>query len=228
VPAFIAAGGERAGFAFIDSFTAQIRNRNTRAAYAVAVRSLCSWCDGKRLTLKTLRTHHVAAYVELLDMSYSAPSVKQHVAAVRMLFDWLAVRQVVEVNPAAVRGPKHVVKKGKTSILTNDEARQLLESIDVWAPVGLCDRALIALPIYTFARVSAALHMNVRDYFPQGKRWWVRLHEKGGKHHEMPAHHLLETYIDAYLATAGAPATTNPLPSSVPRPAAPGTSPIGA
>src|SRR5438270_1306403 len=76
VPAFIAAGGERAGFAFIDFFTAQIRNGNTRAAYALAVRTFCSWCDARKLTLKTLRTHHVAAYVELLGKRYSAPTVK--------------------------------------------------------------------------------------------------------------------------------------------------------
>ena len=62
---------------------------------------------------------------------------------------------------------------------------------------------LIALLVYTFARVSAALHMNVEDYYPQGKRWWVRLHEKGGKQHEMPAHHLLEHYLDAYITAAG-------------------------
>src|SRR3954468_14336132 len=106
VPAFIAGGGERAGFAFIDFFTAQIRNRNTRAAYAVAVRPFCSWADARGLSLATLRTHHVAAYVELLGKHYSPPSVKQHLAAVRMLFDWLVVRQVIEMNPAAaVRGP---------------------------------------------------------------------------------------------------------------------------
>jgi hypothetical protein len=87
VPAFFAAAGERAGFAFVDFFTAQIRNRNTRAAYAVAVRAFCNWCDGRRLTLETLRTHHVAAYVELLGKHYTAPTVKQHLAAVRMLFD---------------------------------------------------------------------------------------------------------------------------------------------
>src|SRR3982751_6120528 len=121
-----------------------------------------------------------------------------------MLFDWLVVRQIVEVNPAAaVRGPKHVVKKGKTPVLEADEARQLIDSIDVSTLVGLRDRALVALLIYTFARISAALHMNVEDYYPQGKRWWVRLHEKGGKQHEMPCHHLLETYIDAYLTEAG-------------------------
>src|SRR5918993_869029 len=118
VPAFIAAGGERAGYAFIDFFTAQIRNRNTRAAYAVAVRAFCSWADARGLTLATLRTHHVATYVELLGKHYSPPTVKQHLAAVRMLFDWLVVRQVIEMNPAAaVRGPKHVVKRGKTPVL---------------------------------------------------------------------------------------------------------------
>ncbi len=204
VPAFIADGGERAGYAFVDFFTAQIRNPNTRAAYAIAVRSFCAWCDVQRLTLRTLRTHHVAAYVELLGRRYSAPSVKQHLAAIRMLFDWLVVRQVVEVNPAAaVRGPKYVVKKGKTPVLEADEARQLLDSIDVSTPVGLRDRALIALLIYTFARVSAAIGMTVADYYVQGRRSWVRLHEKGGKRHEMPAHHLLETYMDTYLADTG-------------------------
>jgi site-specific recombinase XerD len=204
VPAFIAAGGERAGFAFIDFFTAQIRNRNTRAAYAVAVRAFCAWADARQLTLATLRTHHVAAYVELLGKHYSPPTVKQHLAAVRMLFDWLVVRQVIEMNPAAaVRGPKHVVKRGKTPVLEADEARQLLASIDVSSAVGLRDRALIGLLIYTFARVSAAIGMNVEDYYVQGRRSWVRLHEKGGKQHDMPAHHLLETYIDAYLSDAG-------------------------
>jgi site-specific recombinase XerD len=83
------------------------------------------------------------------------------------------------------------------------QARQLLESIDVSTPVGLRDRALIALLIYTFARVSAAIGMTVADYYVQGRRSWVRLHEKGGKRHEMPAHHLLETYMDSYLANTG-------------------------
>jgi site-specific recombinase XerD len=204
VPSFIASGGERAGFAFIDFFTAQIRNRNTRAAYAVAVRAFCSWADARGLTLVTLRTHHVAAYVELLGKHYSPPTVKQHLAAVRMLFDWLVVRQVIEMNPAAaVRGPKHVVKRGKTPVLEADEARQLLATIDVSTLVGLRDRALIGLLIYTFARVSAAIGMNVEDYYVQGRRSWVRLHEKGGKRHDMPAHHLLETYIDEYLTEVG-------------------------
>jgi integrase len=56
---------------------------------------------------------------------------------------------------------------------------------------------------YAFGRISAVLGMRVEDHYPQGKRWWVRLHEKGGKRHEMPAHHNLEAYLDAYIKAAG-------------------------
>ena len=200
VPRLIADAGENANLRFLDFFTANIRNPNTRAAYAV--RAFFAWLDAKHVApLAAVRTHHVSAYVEVLGRRYRAPTVKQHLAAIRMLFDWLIVGQIFAgPNPAAaVRGPKHVVKKGKTSVLDGDEAKKLLDSIDVSTLVGLPDRALIALLVYTFARVSAALHMNVEDYYPQGKRWWVRLHEKGGKQHEMPAHHLLEHFLDAYL-----------------------------
>lgn len=205
VPALVAAAGERAALRFLDFFTANIRNPNTRAAYAVAVRHFFAWLDQHDIReLAAIRTHHVATYIESLTCSYRAPSVKQHLAALRMLFDWLIVGQVVAQNPAAaVRGPKHVVKKGKTPVLDGDEARHLLNSIDVSTIGGLRDRALIALLVYSFARISAALQMNVEDYYPQGKRWWVRLHEKGGKQHDMPAHHLLESYLDEYVKAAG-------------------------
>ena len=211
VPKLIADAGENASLRFLDFFTANIRNPNTRAAYAVAVRAFFAWLDAKHVApLAAVRTHHVSAYVEVLGRRYRAPTVKQHLAAIRMLFDWLIVGQIFAgPNPAAaVRGPKHVVKKGKTSVLDGDEAKKLLDSIDVSTIVGLRDRALIALLVYTFARVSAALHMNVEDYYPQGKRWWVRLHEKGGKQHEMPAHHLLENYIDAYVTARAGSART--------------------
>ena len=74
-----------------------------------------------------------------------------------MLFDWLVVGQIVPTNPAsAVRGPKHSLKKGKTPALTAEEARDLLDSIATRSPVGLRDRALIALMIYNLrARARA-------------------------------------------------------------------------
>jgi site-specific recombinase XerC len=146
----------------------------------------------------------VAAYIEGLGQSMSKPTVKQHLAAGRMLFDWLVTGQAVAVNPAyAVHGPKYVVKRGKTTVLTAEQARELLDSIDTSTVVGRRDRALISVMTFAFACIGAVVSMRVEDYFPQGKRWWVRLHEKGGKRHEMPAHHNLEAYLDAYLDTAG-------------------------
>jgi site-specific recombinase XerD len=168
IPAAVAALGESAARRFIEFFTANIRNRNTRVAYAKAVSDFFRWCEAVGLhELGSLEPVHVAAYVEQLGKTHSAPSVKQHLAAVRMLFDWLVVGQVARSNPASVvRGPKHVVKRGKTPILSPEEARQLFESIPTDTLVGLRDRALLAVLIYSFARISAALSMRVEDYFP--------------------------------------------------------------
>ena len=204
VPALLAESGPRAEEKFVEFFTARIRNPNTRSAYLLAVRKFFAWAEAAGLNLLRIRPVHVAAYVETLTRSYSAPTVKQHLAAVRMLFDYLVVGQVVEMNPAAaVRGPSYSAKKGKTPVLTEDEARHLIARIDTAHVVGLRDRALIAVMVYGFARVGAVVGMNVEDYFPQGKRWWFRLHEKGGKLHELPAHHKAEEFLDAYLEASG-------------------------
>jgi site-specific recombinase XerD len=155
----------------------------------------------------------VAGYIEQLTACRSAPTVKLHLAAIRMLFDYLVTGHVLPINPAAsVRGPRHVVKKGKTPVLTAEEARKLLNSIDEQSIAGLRDRALIGVMVYGFARVSAAVGMNVEDYYPQGRRMWLRLREKGGKHHEVPVHHNAEAYLDGYVEAAGiAEAPKSPL-----------------
>ncbi len=205
IPAIIATAGEDAVTRFVEYFTANIRNANTRRAYVRNAASFLRWCEARGITdLKHVKPIVVAAYVEELQQSLAKPSVKQHLATIRMLFDWLVTGQVVPVNPgASVRGPRHVVKKGKTPLLTAEETRQLLDSLDTTSVVGLRDRAIIAAMVYSFARVGAMVAMRVEDYYPQGRRMWLRLHEKGGKHHEMPAHHNLEAYIDAYVEAAG-------------------------
>jgi len=202
----------------LEFFTAQINNDPTRKAYLNATRRFAGWCDQRRIgQLVDVKPFHVAAFVKELQGELSPPSVKQHLAALRMLFDWLVTGHIIEVNPAhAVRGPKHVVKKGKTPVLNADEARELIDRIEITKTVtfdgvtsempditGLRDRALIGTMVYTFARVNAVLQMKVRDYFVQGRRGWVRLHEKGGKEHELPCHHNLERYLDEYIAAAG-------------------------
>lgn len=202
VPALVASAGEDASRRFVEFFTANIRNKNTRLAYAQAIRQFCDWCDERGLELTDLQPLIIASYIE--QHPGSPPTVKQHLAAIRMLFDYLVVGQVVPMNPAAsVRGPKHVVKVGKTPVLTADQARRLLDSIDTSTIAGLRDRALLGVMVYTFGRVSAVAGMKVEDYYQNGKRWWFRLREKGGKRHQVPANHNAEAYVDEYLEAAG-------------------------
>ena len=205
VPNLIAISGEHARVRSLEFFAAQIRNKHTRRAYAQATREFLAWCERAGVaSIADVKPFHVAAYIEQLSRERSAPTVKQRLAAIRHLFDWLVTGQVMPVNPASsVRGPSHSVKRGKTPVLDPSEARQLLDSIDVTTPVGLRDRALIGLMVYSFARIGAALAMKVEDVYVQNRRLWVRLHEKGGKRHEMPCHHNLETYLHAYIDGCG-------------------------
>jgi site-specific recombinase XerD len=230
IPSMVANAGAQASRRFLEFFAASIENDNTRMAYYRAVCSFFAWLEKHGIDeLPDIEPFHVAAYLKALrvldaedrstkERTASRPTVKLHLAAIRMLFDWLVVGQVLAINPAhAVRGPKHVVKRGKTPVLTEEQARRLLASIKLtrrikaedgsdkevpWL-VGLRDRALIGVMVYSFARISAVVAMEVEDYFSNGKRWWVRLHEKGGKRHEMPAHHKLEQFLDEYLDAAG-------------------------
>ena len=205
LPVLIARAGERAARRFLEFFTVTIRNRNTRAAYGRAVSQFLAWCEDRGVAeLQDIQPVVVAAYIEELTALRSAPTVKQHLAAIRMLFDWLVTGHVLKVNPAhAVRGPKHIVTRGKTSVITAEQARTLLDSIDTSTIVGLRDRALIGVMVYSFARVSAVTRMRVDDYYQDGKRFWLRLHEKGGKLHQVPAHHNAEAYLDAYVEVSG-------------------------
>ena len=205
VPAIVADAGDTAARRFLEFFAATIRNKNTRMAYFRAVTDFFAWVERHQIgQLVDIEPLHVATYVEMLQGTAAKPTVKQHLAAIRMCFDWLVTGGILTVNPAhAVRGPKHVIKRGKTPVLTTDQARILLDSIDASTVVGLRDRALIGVMTYAFARIGAVVAMQVEDYFANGKRWWVRLHEKGGKRHEMPAHHKLEVFLDEYIHTAG-------------------------
>ena len=155
---------------FWEFFTAHIRNPNTRRAYLIAAWRFADWCGHHGIPLAKVEPMVVAAYVEELTGKLSAASVKQHLAAIRMLFDWLVVGQVLPFNPASsVRGPKHVVRKGKTPVLSAEEARGLLDGIDLSTLAGLRDRALIGVLVFSFARITAAVSMRVADYYTQGK-----------------------------------------------------------
>ena len=205
VPPLVQGASEQAQLRFLEFFAAAIRNPNTRRAYSQAVAAFLAWCEqaGVR-ALTEVQPLHVATWIEIQAQELSAPTVKQRLAALRHLFDWMVTGQVIPTNPAgSVRGPRHSALKGKTPVLDAAEARQLLDSIDVLTQIGLRDRALLALMVFSFARVGAALAMKVEDVYVQNRRLWVRLREKGGKRHEMPCHHTLEEYLHAYLAGTG-------------------------
>ena len=167
VPALIAAVGDQAGWHYIEFFTANINNDHTRRAYLRACSRFFAWCEGHGLTLTEIRPFDVAGWAKELQEKHGAPGVKQQLAAVRMLFDWLVIGQVMPMNPAAaVRGPKHVAKTGKTPVLEASEWRRLIDSIPTETVRDLRDRALIATLTYAFARITAALKMKVEDLRP--------------------------------------------------------------
>lgn len=204
LPGLIVHASERGRTRFLEFFTAQIRTPNTRRSYIKAAVEFLAWCEvrGAR-SLDAITPIHVAGWIEVMTGTHSAPTVKQRLAAVRHLFDWLVTVHIMQTNPAhSVRGPKHSRRRGKTPVLSPEEARQLLDSIPTDTLIGKRDRALIGLMTYTFARIGAARGMAVRDVYAQNRRLWVRLHEKGGKQVELPCHHSLEAYLDDYMEAA--------------------------
>ncbi len=199
VPPVVAHCGPGVFQRYLEFFCAHLRNPNTRAAYATAVRDFFGWCGANRITsLETVTRLHVAAYVEERTRQLAAPTVKLRLAAVKMLLEYL---RLPGGNAAeGVRGPKHVVRTGRTPVLTAQQARHLLDSITAATLSGLRDRALISVMVYTFGRVSAVVGLAMEDYHLSGNRRWVRLREKGGREHQLPLHHRAEEAVDAYLA----------------------------
>ena len=202
LPALVEKAGARTAKSFVEFFVANIRNPNTREAYARAVGQFLDWCGERGVSLERIEPIVVSAYIE--SHLGSKPTVKQHLAAIRMLFDWWVRHGVVPVNPASsVRGPKYVIKEGRTPVLSAQDTRALLDTIDMSSLIGLRDKALIGVMVFSFARVGAVIKMKVEDYYHVGKRSFLRLHEKGGKLHQVPAHHKAQEVLDAYLEQAG-------------------------
>jgi integrase/recombinase XerD len=203
-PALLAWSGERAAFRTLEFLTAGIGNDHTRRAYHRAARRFLAWCNARKLRFDTVRSPDVALYIQELGETLAPLSVKQHLAALKHWFDWLVTGHALEVNPAhAVRGPRYSQNTGKTPIVDRAEAKALLDSIDPSSVVGSRDKALIAVLLFSWARIGALVAMTVRDYRGAGTpRATLLLHEKNGKDHIVPVHHLAAEYLDAYVAGA--------------------------
>jgi integrase/recombinase XerD len=207
-PAIITAAGGGAVFAWDEFFKGQLANAHTRKNYAHAVRHFLVWCDhpDRQVPLVRIAPGDVGDY--LASLQVATPTKKLRLAALRKFFDVLVVRHVVILNPAAsVRAERYAVVEGKTPEISPKQARDLLKSVDASTIVGLRDRAIIAVLIYTAARVGAVAKLTLKSLKSDGTQYALRFSEKGGKSREIPVRHdleqLLRDYIDAAKITEG-------------------------
>jgi site-specific recombinase XerD len=202
-PAIVTAAGGGAEFAWDEFFKGQLANAHTRKNYAHAVRHFLDWCDhpDRQVPLVRITPGHVGDY--LAGLQLATPTKKLRLAALRKFFDLLVVRHVVILNPAAsVRAERYAVVEGKTPEISAKQARSLLRSVDASTPVGLRDRAIIAVLIYTAARVGAVARLTLKNLKHDGTQYALRFSEKGGKSREIPVRHDLEQFLLGYIEAA--------------------------
>ncbi len=204
IPEIILTAGHGARFAWEEMFIGQIRNKDTRRAYHRAASKFLEWCSARNLQLTTISPADVGLYLDSLRESHHVTSQKQIMAALRKLFDFLVVRHAIALNPAAsVRTEKYQVIEGKTPEITVKQARTLLSSIDTSHVVGLRDKSIICVMIYTGCRRSAVAKLRCQDFYDGGDQHYFRFEEKGGKSRAIPVRHDLQMLIQEYLRSSG-------------------------
>jgi integrase/recombinase XerD len=205
LPDILVRAGKAAVFATEEFFFGKIRNEHTRAAYLIAVRRFLRWAEAYQLELRRIAPKDVGQYLdELRNDHTSVATRKQHLAALRHFFDALVIRHAIFLNPAlSVRGERYQVVEGKTPEITVQHARKLLASINTSKIVGLRDRAILAILIYTASRAGATAALRRSSFYHSGDQWMLHFDEKGGKSREIPVRHDLEQMIFEYIDTAG-------------------------
>jgi len=202
IPSCIAAAGPGATFAWEEFFLGKIRNPHTRTAYLRSVRRFLAWCERDTMDLNRITPGMVGRYFD--QLAGSLPSKKLHLAALRAFFDVLVQRHIVVLNPAlSVKTERYSAIEGRTPEITVEQARKLLASIAVDSVVGLRDRALIGVLIYTAARAGAVGRLRMRDFAQDGTSFVLRFAEKGGKARSIPVRHDLQRFLQDYLFVAG-------------------------
>ncbi|WP_339888899.1 tyrosine-type recombinase/integrase [Rhodopirellula europaea] len=212
VPAIVQRAGNTARFAWDEFFFGRVRSSHTRRAYGRAIKRFLEWCDARSLELSGISPAHVGKHMDELQLA--ASSKKQALAAIRHFFDGMVTRHVCILNPAAsVRGDRLSVVEGKTPEISVKQARKLLHSIDTENVVGLRDKAIIAILIYTAARVGAVTKLRCRDLYDASDQLMLHFDDKGGKSREIPVRHDLQLLLADYCRSAGIePGTTNDAP----------------
>lgn len=148
------------------NFSSTIRNEHTRAAYLVAIKKFLAWAESRGLELVRISPKDVGQYFDgLRKQDLSVATRKQHLAALRHFFDGMVTRHAMILNPAlSVRGERYAVVEGKTPEMTVGQARTLLKSLKTTV-VGLRDRVIIAILVYTAARAGAVAGLKVHGLY---------------------------------------------------------------
>jgi site-specific recombinase XerD len=205
LPDIIHRAGANAVFATKEFFSGTLRNPHTQRAYRYAVKLFLAWAEkhgGGELTL--IAPWHVGQYLTEMAQTTSIATRNQHLSALRHFFDGMVTRHAIALNPAlSVRGERYAVIEGKTPEIPIDQARKLLASIDTSHIVGLRDRAILAMLIYTGSRRGAVAKLKRGNFYHSGHQWMIHFGEKGGKSREIPVRHDLEKMIFEYLDAAG-------------------------
>ncbi|MCA9147803.1 MAG: tyrosine-type recombinase/integrase [Planctomycetales bacterium] len=202
IPRLVEQAGAAANFAWEEFVFGRLRNPHTRAAYELAIRRFLGYCESVGKVLPSVSPRDVGSYLDGLD--YAPATKKLHLAAMRHFFDTLVTRHVVVLNPAAsVRGDRLQVVEGKTPEISIKQVRRLFQSISTKSVVGLRDRAVIGILVYTAARVGAVAKLRRGDFYDLGDQFCLRFTEKGGKSREIPVRHDLQRWIWEYLEAGG-------------------------
>src|ERR1700736_2946492 len=176
----------------------RVSNSNTRKAYKAAWRSFFAFCSEYKLELDRARPYHVGMWLK--RHTGSVATQRQHLAAVRLLFDHLLEKGVADINPAArAKAPRLERECAHTPIFEQNEIKAFLDAIKVESLIDKRDKALFSTLAYSWARVSAAVGLKVEDYYERNGERWLRLHEKRGKIHEVPVHSNAREAIDQWL-----------------------------
>ncbi|MEX1027996.1 MAG: tyrosine-type recombinase/integrase, partial [Candidatus Paceibacterota bacterium] len=209
IPQIVTDAGSGAKFAWEEFFYGRIRSPHTRRAYHRAVKNFLAWAEARYLPLTAISPAHVGSYLDELTLAPS--SKKQVLAGLRHFFDGLVTRHAIPLNPAAsVRAERHQVIEGKTPEITVKQARKLLQSIDTADIIGLRDKSIIAILVYTAARVGAVAKLKCKDLYDTGDQFCLRFHDKGGKSREIPVRHDLQQLLAEYLQSAGIQSENHP------------------
>ncbi len=207
LPSIVKQAGDSARFAWEEFFYGRIRSEHTRRAYYRAVVRFMTWCEGQQIGLRQITPAHVGVY--LTQLNIATASKKQVLAALRHFFDGMTTRHAVALNPAlSVRTERYSVLEGKTPEITVKQVRHLLQSIDTVKLVGLRDKCIIAILVYTAVRIGAVAKLRCHDFYDAGDQHFLHFVDKGGKSREIPVRHDLQILLLDYLQHSECDTTT--------------------